>query len=209
MTLKPKRTHAWGIALLMILVTIPTIVFGNVAAGANSRARTHRIPRPRIAPVSLISPATQQLQQREMVLHARHRAARMKAAARRRAAARKAAAKRAAAAAAAAQAAQAAQSSQSSQSSSGGSGSPPAPQPGQPDWTATAACESGGNWSINTGNGYWGGLQFAPSTWFAYGGGPFNGVGPFPYSEADQIAVANRVLAAAGPGAWPVCFRWA
>jgi transglycosylase-like protein len=77
------------------------------------------------------------------------------------------------------------------------------------DWYAIVACESGGVWNINTGNGYWGGLQFSPSTWFAYGGGPFNGSGPFPYSTGQQIAVGERVLAAQGPGAWPNCFRWA
>jgi len=77
------------------------------------------------------------------------------------------------------------------------------------DWYGIAACESGGVWSINSGNGYWGGLQFSHSTWFAYGGGPFDGVGPFPYSAAQQIAVAERVLADQGPGAWPNCFRWA
>lgn len=73
-------------------------------------------------------------------------------------------------------------------------------------WDAVAACESSGDWSINTGNGYWGGLQFAPSTWFAYGGGPFNGTGPFPYSREAQIAVAEAVLASQGEGAWPNCF---
>ena len=77
------------------------------------------------------------------------------------------------------------------------------------DWYGMAQCESGGVWSVNTGNGYWGGLQFTPSTWFAYGGGPFSGDGPFPYSAGQQIAVAERVLAAQGPGAWPNCFRWA
>jgi Transglycosylase-like domain len=85
---------------------------------------------------------------------------------------------------------------------------PPAPSGGA-DWYAIAHCESGGNWSVNTGNGFWGGLQFLPSTWFAFGGGPFNGVGPFPYSAASQIAVAERVLASQGPGAWPNCFQWA
>jgi hypothetical protein len=79
---------------------------------------------------------------------------------------------------------------------------------GQPDWYAIAACESGGRWDINTGNGYWGGLQFLPSTWFAYGGGPFDGTGPFPYSADEQIAVATRVLSAQGPSAWPNCFQW-
>jgi len=77
------------------------------------------------------------------------------------------------------------------------------------DWYAIADCESDGVWQINSGNGYWGGLQFTPSTWFAYGGGPFDGTGPFPYSAAEQIAVAERVLAAQGPSAWPNCFRWA
>ena len=77
------------------------------------------------------------------------------------------------------------------------------------DWGAIAACESGGDWSINTGNGFWGGLQFTPQTWFAYGGGPVDGVGPFPYSAEAQIAVAERVLAAQGPIAWPNCFAWA
>jgi hypothetical protein len=76
------------------------------------------------------------------------------------------------------------------------------------NWYAIAQCESSGVWSANTGNGYWGGLQFAPSTWFAYGGGPFDGAGPFPYSSGAQIAVAERVLAAQGPGAWPNCFVW-
>ena len=80
---------------------------------------------------------------------------------------------------------------------------------GTPDWDAIAACESGNRWDLNTGNGYWGGLQFAPDTWFAYGGGSFDGSGPFPYSRSEQIAVANRVYAAQGPGAWPVCFRYA
>jgi hypothetical protein len=80
---------------------------------------------------------------------------------------------------------------------------------GQANWDAIAQCESGGVWSINTGNGYWGGLQFAPETWFGYGGGPFDGSGPFPYSREEQIAVAERVLDAQGPNAWPNCFVWA
>jgi Transglycosylase-like domain len=112
-------------------------------------------------------------------------------------------AERARAAAARAAAAQAAASSaSSSSSSSSGSGSS-----GGANWYAIAACESGGNWSLNTGNGFWGGLQFTPSTWFANGGGPFSGDGPFPYSAGAQIAVAERVLAAQGPGAWPNCFQ--
>jgi hypothetical protein len=73
-------------------------------------------------------------------------------------------------------------------------------------WNGVAACESGGNWSTNTGNGYYGGLQFSHATWIAYGGGAYapnaNGA-----SKSAQIAVAQRVLAAQGPGAWPVCGR--
>ncbi|HEY1330966.1 MAG TPA: transglycosylase family protein [Actinomycetota bacterium] len=80
---------------------------------------------------------------------------------------------------------------------------------GRPDWDAIAACESGGGWHLNTGNGYWGGLQFAPGTWFANGGGAFDGTGSFPYSSSAQIAVAERVFASQGPGAWPSCFAWA
>ncbi|MFE9427159.1 transglycosylase family protein [Kitasatospora sp. NPDC006697] len=71
-------------------------------------------------------------------------------------------------------------------------------------WDKVAQCESTGNWSINTGNGFYGGLQFTPSTWAAYGGTAYA-------SSADQatkdqqIAIAEKVLADQGPGAWPVC----
>ncbi|WP_406462913.1 transglycosylase family protein [Streptomyces sp. NBC_01622] len=71
-------------------------------------------------------------------------------------------------------------------------------------WNKVAACESSGDWSINTGNGYYGGLQFTQSTWEAYGGTAYA-------SRADlatrdqQIAVAEKVLKGQGPGAWPVC----
>ena len=69
------------------------------------------------------------------------------------------------------------------------------------NWDAVAQCESGGNWHANTGNGFYGGLQFKPSTWAANGG-----VGdPATASREQQIAVANRVLATQGPGAWPKC----
>lgn len=79
---------------------------------------------------------------------------------------------------------------------------------GTADWYATAQCESGGRWDLNTGNGYWGGLQFSPGTWFGNGGGPFDGSGPFPYSATQQIAVAEQVLATQGWQAWPNCFVW-
>ena len=69
------------------------------------------------------------------------------------------------------------------------------------NWDAIAQCESGGNWAINTGNGYYGGLQFKLSTWRANGG-----VGnPASATREQQIAVAERVLVSQGIGAWPVC----
>lgn len=71
-------------------------------------------------------------------------------------------------------------------------------------WDAVAACESGGNWAINTGNGFYGGLQFTTSTWLAYGGGSYAPRADLA-SRSAQIAVAQRVLAGQGPGAWPVC----
>jgi hypothetical protein len=72
------------------------------------------------------------------------------------------------------------------------------------NWNAIAACESGGNWSTNTGNGFSGGLQFSQGTWDAYGGGQYasSAAGA---SQSQQIAVAQRVLAGQGIGAWPVC----
>ncbi len=70
-------------------------------------------------------------------------------------------------------------------------------------WDIIANCESGGNWSINTGNGYYGGLQFSLSTWRAYGGSGY----PHENSREAQIAVAERMVAANGGsyGAWPHC----
>lgn len=73
-------------------------------------------------------------------------------------------------------------------------------------WDRVAACESGGRWKINTGNGYYGGLQFSPSTWRGYGGKKYASQANRA-SKAEQIAVARRVLAGQGPGAWPVCSR--
>jgi len=70
-------------------------------------------------------------------------------------------------------------------------------------WDKLAQCESGGNWNINTGNGYYGGIQFNASTWKAYGG---RGM-PHQASKAEQIAVAERTLAAQGWNAWPACSR--
>ena len=68
-------------------------------------------------------------------------------------------------------------------------------------WDSLAQCESSGNWQINTGNGFFGGLQFTQSTWQEFGGqgAPQNA------SREEQIAVAERVLAVQGWGAWPAC----
>jgi hypothetical protein len=71
-------------------------------------------------------------------------------------------------------------------------------------WDRVAACESGGRWAINTGNGYYGGLQFSARTWRAVGGARYAPTANRA-SKAAQIAIAQRVLAVQGPGAWPVC----
>ncbi|MCT9080044.1 LysM peptidoglycan-binding domain-containing protein [Streptomyces fulvoviolaceus] len=72
------------------------------------------------------------------------------------------------------------------------------------EWDTVAQCESGGNWSINTGNGYYGGLQFSASTWAAYGGTAYASTAD-QASQSEQIAVAEKVLASQGKGAWPNC----
>lgn len=78
---------------------------------------------------------------------------------------------------------------------------PAATTTGSTVWDKIAQCESGGNWSINTGNGFYGGLQFTQSTWQAFGGtGSASNA-----SRSEQIAVAQRVQASQGWGAWPVC----
>ena len=78
---------------------------------------------------------------------------------------------------------------------------PAAPASAGVNWDAVARCESGGNWKINTGNGYYGGLQFTMSTWQANGGtgSPHNA------SREEQIRVAENVLQTQGIGAWPTC----
>src|SRR6478735_8189015 len=83
-------------------------------------------------------------------------------------------------------------------------GGSPASAASNSTWDKVADCESSGNWAINTGNGYFGGLQFSPSTWAAYGGRSYAPQAN-QATRAQQIAVAERVLAAQGPGAWPVC----
>ncbi|MEU5276568.1 transglycosylase family protein [Streptomyces asoensis] len=71
-------------------------------------------------------------------------------------------------------------------------------------WDRIAQCESGGNWSINTGNGYYGGLQFSAGTWRAYGGTAYASTAD-KASKAQQISVATKVQNAQGWGAWPTC----
>ncbi|GGU33650.1 LysM peptidoglycan-binding domain-containing protein [Streptomyces lavendofoliae] len=72
------------------------------------------------------------------------------------------------------------------------------------EWDKVAQCESGGDWSINTGNGYYGGLQFSASTWAAYGGTAYAATAD-QASKSQQIQIAEKVLAGQGKGAWPSC----
>jgi len=71
-------------------------------------------------------------------------------------------------------------------------------------WDRIAQCESGGNWHINTGNGYYGGLQFSASTWRAYGGTAYAATADGA-TKSQQISVATKVQNAQGWGAWPTC----
>jgi resuscitation-promoting factor RpfB len=72
------------------------------------------------------------------------------------------------------------------------------------NWDALAKCEAGGNWAINTGNGYYGGLQYNPSTWRAYGGEQY---APLPHqaTREQQIAIGEKTYAARGVSPWPHC----
>ncbi|MEU8015488.1 transglycosylase family protein [Micromonospora parva] len=81
---------------------------------------------------------------------------------------------------------------------------PAAPARAAVNWDAIAKCESGGNWKINTGNGYYGGLQFSQSTWAGYGGKKYAARADLA-SRGEQIAIAEKVLDGQGIGAWPTC----
>jgi hypothetical protein len=81
---------------------------------------------------------------------------------------------------------------------------PAATYSGSSVWDDLAQCESGGNWSINTGNGYYGGLQFSYATWHGYGGGEFADY-PHQATREEQIIVAERLRAARGYAPWPSC----
>ena len=73
-------------------------------------------------------------------------------------------------------------------------------------WNRVAKCESGGNWKISTGNGYYGGLQFAASTWRSFGGAKYASMA-HRATKSEQIAVAEKVLRGQGAGAWGGCGR--
>ena len=86
----------------------------------------------------------------------------------------------------------------------GNTGATPPPSDGSLNWDALAECESGGNWAINTGNGYYGGLQYDEQTWLANGGGAY---APLPHQSTreQQIAVGEATYAERGDSPWPSC----
>jgi resuscitation-promoting factor RpfA len=83
-------------------------------------------------------------------------------------------------------------------------GAAPAQAASVSTWNRLAQCESSGRWHIDTGNGYYGGLQFSMSTWRAHGGGYGN---PARATKAKQIKIAERVRQSQGWGAWPACSK--
>lgn len=82
----------------------------------------------------------------------------------------------------------------------------PAHAASEATWDAIAQCESGGNWAANTGNGYYGGLQFSDPTWDGYGGEQYASTANHATRE-QQIEIAEKVLAGQGWNAWPTCSR--
>lgn len=94
--------------------------------------------------------------------------------------------------------------SSSDDSGSGNTGADAPTVPSGSVWDQLAQCESTGNWSINTGNGYYGGLQFSASTWKAFGGGKYAEYAHQATRE-QQIDIAEKVQASQGWGAWPSC----
>jgi hypothetical protein len=80
----------------------------------------------------------------------------------------------------------------------------PAEAASERTWNRLAYCESSGRWHINTGNGYYGGLQISRSTWKGYGGGKFAQY-PHRATKAQQIRIAERIQNGQGWGAWPTC----
>jgi LysM repeat protein len=80
----------------------------------------------------------------------------------------------------------------------------PAQAARQVNWDVVAKCESGGRWHINTGNGYYGGLQFSRSTWKSNGGGKYAPTAD-KATKAEQIAIANKLYSKRGLSPWPTC----
>ncbi|MBW3580824.1 MAG: transglycosylase family protein [Actinobacteria bacterium] len=80
---------------------------------------------------------------------------------------------------------------------------PPPPLPADSVWGSLAQCESGGNWQRDSGNGYYGGLQFSLPSWQAVGGDGY----PDDHSREVQIAMGERLRARSGWSAWPACSR--
>jgi Transglycosylase-like domain len=202
---KPRRISlAVTGAAAATIVAVASGVAAAATEGSASRVASSQPARTAVDSYGLTQSALQLAQVRAHVvkIDLRKRGAEARRADARRAAARRAAAaQRAAERAAARQAAQ----QQPTAAASAPSQSPqPPPASGAVNWDAIAQCESGGNWSINTGNGYYGGLQFTQQTWEAYGGLSYAPRADLA-SRAAQIAVAEKVYAAGGLGAWPVC----
>jgi hypothetical protein len=202
---KPRRiSFAVAGAAAATIVAVASGVAAAATDGSASRVASSQPARTAVDSYGLTQSALQLAQVRAHVVKTdlRKRGAEARRADARRAAARRAAAaQRAAERAAARQAAQ----QQPTAAASAPSQSPqPPPASGAVNWDAIAQCESGGNWSINTGNGYYGGLQFSQQTWEANGGLTYAPRADLA-SRAAQIAVAEKVYAAGGLGAWPVC----
>ena len=201
---KPRRiSFAITGAAAATIVAVASGVAAAAPEGSASRVASSQPARTAVDSYGLTQSALQLAQVRTHVvkMDLRKRGADARRADARRAAARRAAAAQRAAERAAAR--QAAQQQQPPTTDPAPSQAPPAAS-GAVNWDAIAQCESGGNWSINTGNGYYGGLQFTQQTWEANGGLTYAPRADLA-SRAAQIAVAEKVYAAGGLGAWPVC----
>jgi hypothetical protein len=186
-------------------VTIVAVASGVAAAAPGDSARQVASTRPAKTAVDSYGLTQSTLQLAQVRAHVVKMDLRKRGAEARRADARRAAARRAAAAERAAERAAARQAAQQQQPTAAAPApSQPPPASGAVNWDAIAQCESGGNWSINTGNGYYGGLQFSQQTWEANGGLTYAPRADLASREA-QIAVAEKVYADVGLGAWPVC----
>jgi len=188
----PRRAHVPAI-LSLLIASVLTLALSAVATSTPApvhAASVSHLPRITLDHDLIVQRHAQLRASRSLARHRLH-VWQVKQAQARAAAAERRAAQRAAARLAAAQAAAQA-----------------APAPtysGGHNWDAVAQCESGGNWAANTGNGYYGGLQFSLGTWYANGGrGP-----PYEASREAQIAVAETILShSTWQTQWPVCGRY-